>query len=279
MRSRRTTARSTPTAASTAARSRTSSSTTSTRRRRRRQGQEARRERSCLRDRRQPRDCARRSLRGTISTARRCRRCCSPPATRTGATARDRSAFHPKPVLHEAQAMDDGLAAGLPGRGEDLREVHPQHQASPHAKIGILYQNDAYGQNYLAAFKKGLGSTQATSVVARGEAYTVGEERRTIMPRIGQLKADGANTVVLFATPGASIAALVDWRRRSTGRPAGRSSTTSRRTGSSCSRPRAGANLDGVISTTLHQEPDGHAGRSVRCSSGRRSSTPRTTPA
>ena len=38
-------------------------------------------------------------------------------------------------VLHEAQAVDDGLAAGLPGRGEALREVHPRAQVQA-AKIG-----------------------------------------------------------------------------------------------------------------------------------------------
>ena len=100
----------------------------------------ARRERPRLRDRRQPRDGARRSPPGTTSTTRRCRRCCSPPATRTGDSARRRaSAFHPiKGVCPKPKPWTMGWQPDYPGEAKHLREVHPQPPGARRPKIGIL---------------------------------------------------------------------------------------------------------------------------------------------
>ncbi len=72
------------------------------------------------------------------------------------------------------------------------------------AKIGVLYQNDAYGQNYLNAFKAGLGD-QSKIVSAQSYDVTGGPPQQQVIA----LKAAGANTFVLFSTPTATIQALV----------------------------------------------------------------------
>jgi branched-chain amino acid transport system substrate-binding protein len=73
------------------------------------------------------------------------------------------------------------------------------------AKIGVLYQNDAYGKNYLAGLKTGLGSH--TGQIVDQEAYNAGNNAQ-VQAGVVALRAHGADTFVIFATPGASIAAL-----------------------------------------------------------------------
>lgn len=77
---------------------------------------------------------------------------------------------------------------------------------SPKAKIGILYQNDAYGKNYLNAFTKALGSKKGQ--IKDKESYNVTDSSSVVGAHVAQLKVHGADTVVLFSTPSASIAAL-----------------------------------------------------------------------
>ena len=55
----------------------------------------------------------------------------------------------------EGLSLDDGLAAQLPERRPHLRHLHPQEK--PDAKIGVLYQNDDFGKDYLKGLKDGLG--------------------------------------------------------------------------------------------------------------------------
>jgi len=72
------------------------------------------------------------------------------------------------------------------------------------AKIGILYQNDAYGTDYLNAFKGALGDQ---SKIVATQSYDVTATNYT--QQVVALKAAGANTFVVFATPGATITSLV----------------------------------------------------------------------
>ena len=74
------------------------------------------------------------------------------------------------------------------------------------AKIGVLYQNDAYGHNYLNGLRTGLGSHRGQIVDA--ESYNVTDSNTVIASHVIALRAHGADTFVIFATPGASIAAL-----------------------------------------------------------------------
>jgi branched-chain amino acid transport system substrate-binding protein len=68
----------------------------------------------------------------------------------------------------------------------------------PDAKIGILYQNDDYGKDYLKGFKDGLGA-KATSMIVIEESYEVSEP--TIDSHIVKMKATGADVFINITTP------------------------------------------------------------------------------
>ncbi len=75
----------------------------------------------------------------------------------------------------------------------------------PSAKIGVLYQNDDYGQDYLKGLKDGLGSN--ASMIVDAESYDV--TATSTAAQLVKLKASGADTLFLFTTPGFTIPALV----------------------------------------------------------------------
>jgi branched-chain amino acid transport system substrate-binding protein len=68
----------------------------------------------------------------------------------------------------------------------------------PNAKIGILYQNDDYGKDYLKGFKDGLGA-KAASMIVMEESYEVSAP--TIDSHIVKLKASGADVFINITTP------------------------------------------------------------------------------
>ena len=68
----------------------------------------------------------------------------------------------------------------------------------PNAKIGVLYQNDDYGKDYLKGLTDGLGS-KAKSMIVSEQAYDVSEP--TIDSEIVNLQASGADVFVDIATP------------------------------------------------------------------------------
>jgi branched-chain amino acid transport system substrate-binding protein len=73
------------------------------------------------------------------------------------------------------------------------------------AKIGVLYQNDDYGQDYLKGLTDGLGSN--ASMIVDKESYDV--TAADTLSQLSKLKASGANTLFIFATPGFTIKSLV----------------------------------------------------------------------
>lgn len=75
----------------------------------------------------------------------------------------------------------------------------------PNAKIGVLYQNDDYGQDYLKGLKDGLGSN--TSMIVDAESYDV--TAASTASQLATLKAKGADTLFLFTTPAFTIKSLV----------------------------------------------------------------------
>jgi branched-chain amino acid transport system substrate-binding protein len=75
----------------------------------------------------------------------------------------------------------------------------------PQAKIGVLYQNDAYGTNYLNAFKQGLGAAASKIVATQSYDVTGGPPQQQVIA----LAHAGANVFVLFSTPTATIQSLV----------------------------------------------------------------------
>jgi branched-chain amino acid transport system substrate-binding protein len=68
----------------------------------------------------------------------------------------------------------------------------------PDAKIGILYQNDDYGKDYLRGFKEGLGM-KAASMIVKEVSYETTDP--TVESQIIELKASGANLFFNIATP------------------------------------------------------------------------------
>jgi branched-chain amino acid transport system substrate-binding protein len=75
----------------------------------------------------------------------------------------------------------------------------------PSAKIGVLYQNDDYGQDYLKGLKDGLGSN--ASMIVDAESYDV--TAASTASQLATLKAKGADTLFLFTTPAFTIKSLV----------------------------------------------------------------------
>ena len=67
----------------------------------------------------------------------------------------------------------------------------------PNAKIGILFQNDDYGKDYLKGFKDGLGDK--TSLIVAEMPYEVADP--TVDSQIISLKASGADVFFNITTP------------------------------------------------------------------------------
>src|SRR6202789_3691851 len=68
----------------------------------------------------------------------------------------------------------------------------------PDAKIGVLYQNDDFGKDYLKGLKDGLGDKAASMILAE-ESFETSEP--TIDNHIVKLKASGADIFIDIATP------------------------------------------------------------------------------
>ena len=84
----------------------------------------------------------------------------------------------------------------------------------PDAKIGLLYQNDDFGKDYLEGVKRGLGRANIAKLVAE-VSFEVTDP--TIDSQIIQLKASGANVFINTATPKAAAQAIrkaaeIGWR-------------------------------------------------------------------
>ena len=79
-------------------------------------------------------------------------------------------------------------------------------QHSPNAKIGVIYQNDDYGQDYLNGLKKGLGDKASSMIIATQNNDATATD---LSSQIVHLKASGADTFMIFETPGPSIISLV----------------------------------------------------------------------
>jgi ABC-type branched-subunit amino acid transport system substrate-binding protein len=67
----------------------------------------------------------------------------------------------------------------------------------PSAKIGVIYQNDDFGKDYLRGFKEGLG--ERADLIVKELTYEVTDP--TIDSQIVALKSAGADVVFTIATP------------------------------------------------------------------------------
>src|SRR4249919_1430820 len=71
-------------------------------------------------------------------------------------------------------------------------------QTKPDAKIGVLYQNDDYGKDYLKGFKDGLGDKAANMIVAE-VSYEVTDP--SVDTQIVSLQGSGADVFFDITTP------------------------------------------------------------------------------
>jgi branched-chain amino acid transport system substrate-binding protein len=78
--------------------------------------------------------------------------------------------------------------------------IYAKHilKEKPNAKIGVLYQNDDYGKDYLKGLKDGLGDKASKMIVAE-VSYEVSDP--TIDSQIVQLHGSGADVFVNITTP------------------------------------------------------------------------------
>jgi len=91
-------------------------------------------------------------------------------------------------------------------QGESLIYAQYIMKNSPNAKIGVIYQNDDYGQDYLDGLTKGLGNNAAEMIVDK-EPNDVGAP--DLSSQILKLKNSGADTLFVFETPSPAIKAIV----------------------------------------------------------------------
>jgi branched-chain amino acid transport system substrate-binding protein len=87
-------------------------------------------------------------------------------------------------------------------------------QTKPDAKIGILYQNDDYGKDYLKGFKDGLGDKASKMIVAE-VSYEVTDP--SVDTQIVTLQGSGANVFFNITTPKFAAQAIrktydIGWR-------------------------------------------------------------------
>jgi len=83
----------------------------------------------------------------------------------------------------------------------------------PDAKIGILYQNDDYGKDYVRGLRDGLGTK--ASLIVKEASYEVTDA--SIDSQIVTLQGSGADTFFIFATPKFAAQAIrktyeIGWR-------------------------------------------------------------------
>jgi branched-chain amino acid transport system substrate-binding protein len=96
-----------------------------------------------------------------------------------------------------------GWQPDYPGEGKIYGQYIRAHVKG--AKIGVLMQNDAYGKNYLAGLRAGLGKKKG--LIASVQPFDISAP--DVTQQMLALKSSGANVFVDFATPTPSIKSLV----------------------------------------------------------------------
>jgi branched-chain amino acid transport system substrate-binding protein len=83
----------------------------------------------------------------------------------------------------------------------------------PSAKIGVIYQNDSYGKDYIAGLETGLGSHKSQIAITAGYEVT----DTSVTNQVLALRRAGVDTLMIFATPRPTIItyatmAKIGWR-------------------------------------------------------------------
>ncbi|MFZ0341807.1 MAG: ABC transporter substrate-binding protein [Gaiellaceae bacterium] len=139
-----------------------------------------------------------------------------------------------------------GWQPDYPGEAKLYAKYILKHQKN--AKIGVLYQNDAYGKNYLAGLKTGLGSH--ASEIVDAQPYSVSDSAQVVGGHVVNIAGSGANVFVIFATPSAAIAALATEGQIPNWHPLTFNNNVSANRIFMQLAAQNGASLNGVLSTT-----------------------------
>ena len=123
----------------------------------------------------------------------------------TGATewgARDKHASHPWTIGWQPDYQAEGAIYG--------RYIVKN---LPSAKIGIIYQNDSYGRDYIDGLSSGLGSHKSQIVSQQGFEVT----DTSVTNQVIALRRAGVDTLMIFGTPTPTIRtystmAAVGWK-------------------------------------------------------------------
>ena len=138
-----------------------------------------------------------------------------------------------------------GWQPDYPGEAKLYAKYILKHK--PNAKIGVLYQDDAYGKNYLNGLKTGLGSHKSQIVDA--QSYSVTDSGTVVGSHVVHIASSGADVFVIFATPSAAIAALATEGKIPNWHPLTFNNNVSSNRVFMGLAAKSGANLDGVLST------------------------------
>lgn len=128
-------------------------------------------------------------------------------------------------------------------------------QNEPSDKIAILFQNDDYGKDYVNGIKQGLGD-KANSMIVDQATYNAGDPT-DMSSQVNKLKASGADTFYVVATPGYAASAVsraisIGWKPKLYMNNVSASSATwrgvAKQLGSS-------TQIDGMLTTVFLKDP------------------------
>jgi branched-chain amino acid transport system substrate-binding protein len=126
-------------------------------------------------------------------------------------------------------------------------------QNAPNARVAVLRQNDDYGKEFLEGFQRGAGAGRvvATETYPRAGGATV------IPGPVARLRASGADTFLVIATPTETITALVvayrlGWRPTKLVNSVGATDTFMTAVRASTGSPES---VEGVVTTTYLKDP------------------------
>jgi branched-chain amino acid transport system substrate-binding protein len=128
-----------------------------------------------------------------------------------------------RPYLNQQRVPQSLVSTGASQWGTEFKEypwtigwqqdyiaegrLYGQHIKANHngKKIAVLYQNDAYGRDYLLGLRSVLGKQYADANIVTQQSYEVTQPNVT--SEMARIKATGAPILVLFSTPPFTIRA------------------------------------------------------------------------
>jgi branched-chain amino acid transport system substrate-binding protein len=128
-----------------------------------------------------------------------------------------------RPYLNQNGVPHMFVATGASTWGKDAKQYpwtigwQPDYQSEailyahdillhhPKAKLAVIYQNDDYGEDLMAGLKRGLG--KRADMIVKTASYETSDP--SVSSQIATLKASGADTLLIFATPKFAIQSMV----------------------------------------------------------------------